>query len=96
MDVADGKLTGQAVPPILGKQASWLSCKNILRIMAFVPMTLCVGDGANDMAMLNHAGLGVAFEGKPALREQINIQLNHTDLTGLLYLGFHSAEFATI
>ena len=49
------------------------------------------------MAMLDHAGLGVAFEGKPALREQINIQLNHTDLTGLLYLqGYHSADFATI
>ena len=47
------------------------------------------------MAMLDHAGLGVAFEGKPALREQINIQLDHTELTGLLYLqGYHSADFA--
>ena len=48
------------------------------------------------MAMLQHAGMGVAFHGKPALREKIELQLNYTDLTGLLYLqGYHSAEFAT-
>ncbi len=98
MDVADGKLTGRAVPPILGKQAKLAFLQKYIADYGLRPDdTLCVGDGANDMAMLDHAGLGVAFEGKPALREQINIQLNHTDLTGLLYLqGYHSAEFATI
>lgn len=56
----------------------------------------CIGDGANDMAMLQAAGFGVAFNGKPLLREQIALQLNHTDLTGLLYLqGFAAAEFVT-
>lgn len=56
----------------------------------------CIGDGANDMAMLQAAGFGVAFNGKPLLREQVALQLNHTDLTGLLYLqGFTAAEFAT-
>lgn len=54
----------------------------------------CIGDGANDMAMLHAAGFGVAFNGKPLLREQVALQLNHTDLTGLLYLqGFAAAEF---
>ena len=48
------------------------------------------------MAMLQHAGMGVAFKGKPALCEEIELQLNHTDLTGLLYLqGYHSFEFST-
>lgn len=57
----------------------------------------CIGDGANDMAMLQAAGFGVAFNGKPLLREQIALQLNHTDLTGLLYLqGFAAAEFVTV
>ena len=98
MDITNGKLTGRAVPPILGKQAKLAFLKKYIADHDLSPDdTLCVGDGANDMAMLDHAGLGVAFEGKPALREQINIQLNHTDLSGLLYLqGYHSADFAPI
>lgn len=56
----------------------------------------CIGDGANDLAMLQAAGFGVAFNGKPLLREQVALQLNHTDLTGLLYLqGFTADEFIT-
>ena len=55
----------------------------------------CIGDGANDMAMLQAAGFGVAFHGKPLLREKVALQLNHTDLTGLLYLqGYRHFEFA--
>jgi phosphoserine phosphatase len=45
-----------------------------------------IGDGANDLAMLQAAGMGVAFEGKPLLLAEVAIQLNHTDLRGLLYL----------
>ena len=56
----------------------------------------CIGDGANDLAMLQAAGFGVAFKGKPLLREQVTLQMNHTDLTGLLYLqGFTEAEFTS-
>lgn len=95
MDVADGRLTGRAVPPILGKQAKRAFLEQYRAEYGLAPEdTLCVGDGANDMAMLSQAGMGVAFEGKPALREQIDLQLNHTDLTGLLYLqGYRSADF---
>ena len=46
--------------------------------------------------MLEAAGFGVAFNGKPLLREQVALQLNHTDLTGLLYLqGYGQDEFVT-
>ena len=45
-----------------------------------------IGDGANNLAVLQAAGLGVAFEGKPLLLAKMAIQLNHTDLRGLLYL----------
>ena len=98
MDVADGKLTGRAVPPILGKQAKLAFLEKYITDYGLTPdETLCVGDGANDIAMLTHAGLGIAFEGKPALRKQIDLQLNHTDLTGLLYLqGYTSKEFAAL
>ena len=55
-----------------------------------------IGDGANDLAMLKAAGMGVAFSGKPILRDTISIQLNHTDLRGLLYLqGYHKDNFIT-
>ena len=44
--------------------------------------------------MLQAAGLGVAFNGKPLLREAVTLQLNHTDLTGLLYLqGYRQSDF---
>ena len=97
MGVANGMLTGKAVPPILDKQAKLRFLKHYISKFNLKPDDcLCVGDGANDMAMLQHAGMGVAFEGKPALRKRIKLQLNHTDLTGLLYLqGYYSAEFST-
>ena len=41
--------------------------------------TACIGDGANDLDMLGNAGFGVAFAGKPILREKVALQLNHTD-----------------
>ena len=56
--------------------------------------TASIGDGANDLGMLEQAGFGVAFHGKPILRETVALQLNHTDLTGLLYLqGYKQDEF---
>jgi phosphoserine phosphatase len=46
--------------------------------------------------MLSHASFGVAFHGKPSLRQTISMQLNHTDLTGLLYLqGYRQQDFVS-
>jgi phosphoserine phosphatase len=47
---------------------------------------LAVGDGANDLPMLNKAGLGVAFHGKPLVRQQAPHQLNNVNLDALLHL----------
>ena len=53
-----------------------------------------MGDGANDIPMLQAAGLGVAFRGKPAVAAATRFRLDHADLTGLLYLqGYRAAEF---
>jgi len=95
--ISNGMLTGKAVPPILDQQAKLRFLVQYIKKFNLKPDDcLCVGDGANDMAMLQHAGMGVAFQGKPTLRKKIELQLNHTDLTGLLYLqGYHSAEFST-
>ena len=56
--------------------------------------TASIGDGANDLGMLRQANFGVAFKGLPILRKKVALQLNHTNLTGLLYLqGYKQEEF---
>jgi phosphoserine phosphatase len=58
-------------------------------------MTMAVGDGANDLAMLEAAGLGVAFRAKPIVAAAAAASVTHGDLTALLYLqGYTRAEFA--
>jgi phosphoserine phosphatase len=55
--------------------------------------TLAVGDGANDVAMLQAAGLGIAYRAKPQVREQIRARIDHADLNALLYVqGYRAAE----
>ena len=55
-----------------------------------------VGDGANDLPMLQAAGLGVAYRGKPAVAAAARFRIDHGDLTGLLYFqGYRREEFCT-
>ena len=55
--------------------------------------TLAVGDGANDLAMIEAAGLGIAFHAKPAVAAQARHRIDHADLTALLYAqGYRAAE----
>ena len=57
---------------------------------------LAVGDGANDLGMLQLAGTGVALHAKPAVAAQAKLRINHGDLTALLYLqGYRATEFVT-
>ena len=82
-----GKLTGEVREPILGRAAK----EQTLQALAdehtiLLSQTLAVGDGANDLAMLGRAGSGVAFHAKPAVAAAADIQINHGDLTALLYL----------
>ena len=97
LGIEDGKLTGKALPPLIDKSSK----EQILRQKCAeygisADEAICVGDGANDAAMLSHAGLGVAFEGKPILKQATDTHLDFTDLTGLLYLqGLKSSSFVT-
>jgi phosphoserine phosphatase len=93
----DGKLNGDVIGPILGKDAkkAWLEHYRQSHGL-HVSQTLAVGDGANDLAMLQAAGLGVAYRAKPVVAAQAQAAINHCDLTGLLYLqGYHASEFVT-
>jgi phosphoserine phosphatase len=57
--------------------------------------TLAAGDGANDLAMIRAAGLGVAYHAKPAVAAAAGVRIEHGDLTALLYLqGYRREEFA--
>ncbi len=82
---AEGRLTGKVALPILGQQAKrdvLIALRNQLGLVA--GQTIAVGDGANDLAMLTEAGLGVAYKAKPALRAAAGAVLDHSDLTALL------------
>jgi phosphoserine phosphatase len=91
-----GRLTGQVTEPVLGREAkrdTVLELRERLRLRR--EETLAVGDGANDVPMIETAGLGVAFHGKPALREAAGACIDHGDLTALLYAqGYRRDEFA--
>ena len=94
---ADGLFTGRVAEPILGRQAKEETLR--LRLAEHglqAADALAVGDGANDLAMIELAGLGVAFHAKPAVRRQADVAIEHNDLTALLYLqGYRRDEFSS-
>jgi len=94
LETANGALTGTVALPILGRDAKLAALEEIAgRLGCGVADAVAVGDGANDLAMLQAAGLGVAFRAKPAVREAAGFRIDHGDLTGLLYLqGYRAAE----
>jgi phosphoserine phosphatase len=94
--INDGKLTGEVEEPILGREAKLDTLLELARYLQ-VPMeeTLAVGDGANDLAMIGRAGLGVAYHAKPAVAAAAHARIDHSDLTALLYMqGYKRADFA--
>jgi phosphoserine phosphatase len=93
---AEGKLTGKVAEPILGKEAKLAALNDLIASRGLkTAETLAVGDGANDLAMLGAAGLGVAYRAKPAVADAAHVRIDHGDLTALLYLqGYAQHEFA--
>jgi phosphoserine phosphatase len=90
-----GKLTGEVADPVLGREAK-LHTLNALRERFRLGRddTLAVGDGANDIPMVEAAGLGVAYHGKPALQQAAAARIDYGDLTALLYAqGYRREEF---
>lgn len=88
-----GVLTGEVAEPILGKQAKLDALMELRQRFELDPAdTLAIGDGANDLAMLGEAGLGVAYRAKPAVAAMAGARLDHADLTGLLYAQGYTGE----
>lgn len=88
----DGHLSGVA-EPILGREAKLAALKEEAAAHGLpVSEAIAVGDGANDLAMLKAAGLGVAYRAKPIVAAQADAQVNHTDLTALLYFQGYTRD----
>ncbi|OBI03020.1 phosphoserine phosphatase [Mycolicibacter nonchromogenicus] len=94
LEIVDGKLTGRVIGPVVDRAGKADSLREFAA-QAGVPLeqTVAVGDGANDIDMLSTAGLGVAFNAKPALREVADASLSYPYLDTVLFLlGVTRAE----
>jgi len=95
LEMADGKLTGQVLDPILDRDAKLAYLRDFAGLLGLARHeTLAVGDGANDLDMIRAAGLGVAYHAKPVVAGEARFRVDHGDLTALLYAqGYSEAEF---
>jgi len=95
LKVADGKLTGEVAEPILGRAAKLATLIELRESFDLDNLdTIVVGDGANDLGMIEAAGLGVAYHAKPAVAAAAAARIDHGDLTALLYAqGYRREEF---
>jgi phosphoserine phosphatase len=95
LKVSDGKLTGEVAEPILGRAAKLATLTELREAFDLDDIdTLVVGDGANDLGMIQHAGLGIAYHAQPAVAAAAAARIDHGDLTALLYAqGYRRDEF---
>ncbi|RYY25433.1 MAG: phosphoserine phosphatase SerB [Sphingomonadales bacterium] len=98
LEIDAGKLTGTVTKPIVDsatKETTLLAVREELGLSQ--EQTLAVGDGANDLAMIRVAGLGVAYRAKPIVAAAAGARVDHTDLTTLLYAqGIPRSEWVNV
>jgi phosphoserine phosphatase len=97
-DIADRRLAGTVAAPILTRRTKRDTLMELARQYG-VPLaaTLVIGDGANDLPMLDAAGLGIAFHAKPAVAAASRWRLDHADLTGVLFAqGYRREEIVKL
>jgi phosphoserine phosphatase len=93
----DGKFIGKVAEPILGREAKFDTLVELTESFELDDIdTLVAGDGANDIPMIQAAGLGVAYHAKPAVAAAATARIDHGDLTALLYAqGYKRSEFVS-
>jgi len=97
LELDGGVLSGRVAEPVRGREAK-LEALTALAARFGIPLerTMAVGDGANDLAMIEAAGLGIAYHAKPAVAAAADVRIDHGDLTALLYLqGYRAEEFVS-
>jgi phosphoserine phosphatase len=95
---ADGTLAGLVREPIFGRESKLQTLLELREKRGLArEATMAAGDGANDLSMIQEAGLGVAYHAKPAVAEAAHARIDHGDLTALLYLqGYKREEFVEV
>jgi phosphoserine phosphatase len=95
--IDDGQLLlGQVGEPILGREAKLAALGEEAAGLGVRPFdAIAIGDGANDLAMIEAAGLGVAYRAKPVVAAQADCRIDHADLTAVLYFQGYSADAFT-
>ena len=98
LEIAEARLTGTVTKPIVDSATKETTLLAVRAELGLAPHeTLAVGDGANDLAMIRQAGLGVAYRAKPIVAAAAGARIDHTDLTTLLYAqGIPRAEWAAV
>jgi phosphoserine phosphatase len=87
LEIENGALTGRVVGEIVDGERKAQLLANIAKHEGIsLEQTIAVGDGANDLPMLSIAGLGIAFNAKPIVKESAKQSLNTLGLDGILYL----------
>ncbi len=95
LEIADGRLTGRVLDPILDRNTKLQTLVGIAGERQLpLSLTLAVGDGANDLEMIKAAGLGVAFHAKPVVAAEARVRIDHGDLSALLFAqGYREDQF---
>ena len=87
LEIRDGHLTGNLVGPIISRE---VKKETLVRwadeLEVPIDRTIAIGDGANDLAMLKRAGIGIGFCAKEIVKEEIPLQIEERDLTKVLNL----------
>ncbi|HEY2047978.1 MAG TPA: phosphoserine phosphatase SerB [Caulobacteraceae bacterium] len=97
--IDDGmRLSGEVALPILGREAKLATLVEEADALGIeLSETAAIGDGANDLAMIEAAGLGVAYHAKPIVAERAHARIEHTDLTAMLFFqGYEVGEFVRV
>lgn len=96
IDDGAGALAGQVGDPILGREAKLSALEAEAAALGIaLHAAIAIGDGANDLAMIEAAGLGVAYRAKPLVAAQADARIDHADLTALLYFqGYRAEQFS--
>ena len=96
LEIHQGVLTGNVIPPIVNAQRK----ADLLDVIAQqeeieLDQVIAIGDGANDLLMLEKAGLGIAFNAKPKVRERADLSISQKNLKSILYLlGLEERDLA--
>jgi phosphoserine phosphatase len=96
LKLEDETLTGEVGEPILGREAKLQTLMEEAAALGGPEAALAVGDGANDLDMIEAAGLGVAYKAKPLVAERAAARVDRGDLTTVLHFqGYREEEFVT-